>query len=83
MRNLKEECAKFVHEKLNLGGSQDILIDKIEIFARRVRVETLDEAANLADSHGKLWGENRGTEHPSTVPQEEIAKAIHGRKNTW
>ena len=30
------------------------------------------------DSHGKLWGENRGLDNPSTVPQDEILKAVRG-----
>ncbi len=83
MKNLKEESKKFVAEVLGLGGVQDIMISKVEAFARRVRVETLEESARLAESHGKLWGENRGTENPSTVPEDEIAKSIRGRKDAW
>lgn len=41
----------------------------------------LEEAAKISDTHGLLWGAHRGTVNSSTVPEEEISKAIRALKH--
>lgn len=45
-------------------------------LARLRYADKLKRAEEIARTHGVTWGENRDTENPSTVPQEEIANAI-------
>lgn len=74
----------FVHPDMetSMGAGTDMHEHNIEMltaFARQVQAEAFKEAAQIANSHGLLWGENRNGVNASTVAQDEIRNAILAR----
>jgi hypothetical protein len=57
---------------------------ELKLIARIDQLQkALAKAEEIARTHGRLWGENRGNANPSTVPQEEIANAIAALVRAW